>query len=489
MFVSKGATSGTTWEVAIVGSSSTSTPTGADNGLTVGYNSAGKTGLGGTLTKGTDVATGGNNLTFSGTGNVGIGTNAPLTKLHIVGTGYNNIINERNSEDYNGSFYYTYKSRGTNAAPTAIKAGDNIGGVVMLGYTGSGYSTTSNTAFFSRATQNWTPTATGSSIIFQVTANNAVLPTFPMIIDQNGNVGIGTVTPICALHVEPTAAVSYNFPARVYFNSSSATLQSIAAQTAAAPVAAFFDGRIDVSGFIESDASALTLSDIRAKNIIGRTNNAKDLEVLKTIKITDYRLKDITLGTKVHKMVIAQEVEKVYPQAVNISDKPKALPTIYNYPKAVTAAGNTVTFTMNTPHHLNAGDIAIIRFKEKEYKLVVTNCKDPKVFNVDAVGSNLALRADLKDAFIYGTEVKDGREVDYDAIAMLNVSATQELARQVEELKKQNAALAIKVAEVDELKTTLADMRGELNKLAGLKMVKTEQIDNNKNGREQGNSK
>jgi hypothetical protein len=37
------------------------------------------------------------------------------------------------------------------------------------------------------------------------------------------------------------------------------------------------------------------------------------------------------------------------------------------------------------------------------------------------------------DVFVYGREVDDLRSVDYDAIAMLNVSATQELARKLEE--------------------------------------------------------
>src|SRR5205823_6720804 len=54
--------------------------------------------------------------------------------------------------------------------------------------------------------------------------------------------------------------------------------------------------------------------------------------------------------------------------------------------------------------------------------------------------------------FVYGREVKDCRSVDYEAIAMLNVSATQELARklvakdaEIATLKGENRALAQKV--------------------------------------------
>ncbi|RAK66046.1 hypothetical protein DLM85_15190 [Hymenobacter edaphi] len=42
-------------------------------------------------------------------------------------------------------------------------------------------------------------------------------------------------------------------------------------------------------------------------------------------------------------------------------------------------------------------------------------------------------------AFVFGREHPDVRAVDYEALSKLNVSATQELARQVAELQRQNA--------------------------------------------------
>ena len=66
-------------------------------------------------------------------------------------------------------------------------------------------------------------------------------------------------------------------------------------------------------------------------------------------------------------------------------------------------------------------------------------------------------QVDDEQVFVYGREVNDFRSVDYDAIAMLNVSATQELARQLKEKDAKIAALEAKVAAQDKRSTAQAD--------------------------------
>ena len=50
--------------------------------------------------------------------------------------------------------------------------------------------------------------------------------------------------------------------------------------------------------------------------------------------------------------------------------------------------------------------------------------------------------------FVYGKQCLDLKSVDYDAIAMLYVSATQELAKKVEALEAENAKLKVQAHEL-----------------------------------------
>ena len=92
--------------------------------------------------------------------------------------------------------------------------------------------------------------------------------------------------------------------------------------------------------------------------------------------------------------------------------------------------------------------------------------------------------ADGDEVFVYGREVKDFRNVDYDAIAMLNVSATQELNHRLEkqaadlvaqakEMSKQSARIA--ELEQDRLAqaTRIAELEKQASEIAMLKQQMT----------------
>ena len=63
------------------------------------------------------------------------------------------------------------------------------------------------------------------------------------------------------------------------------------------------------------------------------------------------------------------------------------------------------------------------------------------------------LQSEDEQVFVYGREVKDFRSVDYEAIAMLNVSATQEIKKEkdaeVKALQDENATLRATLATLE----------------------------------------
>jgi hypothetical protein len=67
--------------------------------------------------------------------------------------------------------------------------------------------------------------------------------------------------------------------------------------------------------------------------------------------------------------------------------------------------------------------------------------------------------------YVYGHEVNDLRALDYDAIGMLNVSATQELAKRSAAQTERIAALEGEVKELQGQSHELTDLRNENSKL------------------------
>lgn len=198
-------------------------------------------------------------------------------------------------------------------------------------------------------------------------------------------------------------------------------------------------------------ASALDVfSDARIKNIQGLSDNQKDLETLKQIEITDYFYKDyMAKGTKPQKKVIAQQVAEVFPQAVT-TDNTEIVPDIM---KSTEIAGGWVILPNHT---LSQGEKVRLLFDEeaKELKVLATT-KDGFQVETDEEGR----------VFVYGREVQDFHTVDYEAIAMLNVSATQELAKQLEQKDQEIRELREQLTrQADQYKALSAEM-GEIKAL------------------------
>ncbi|MEJ6506301.1 MAG: tail fiber domain-containing protein, partial [Crocinitomicaceae bacterium] len=179
------------------------------------------------------------------------------------------------------------------------------------------------------------------------------------------------------------------------------------------------------------------ISDARIKNIDGLTDSKKDLEILSKIEITDYHMIDPTHGTKPIKKAIAQQLETIYPQAVSKSTN--IIPDIYEL-------ANCESGKIHIENTLEKGDRVRLIFEDNEEIANVTEAY-ANHFKVDLNVSG--------KVFVYGREVGDFRTVDYQAVSMLNVSATQALLKKIEALEKENKKLK-------EVNNTVEALKAEL---------------------------
>ncbi|OFY82686.1 MAG: hypothetical protein A3F72_02400, partial [Bacteroidetes bacterium RIFCSPLOWO2_12_FULL_35_15] len=131
-------------------------------------------------------------------GNIGIGTNAPSSKLHIAG---NNPVSltVQVAEDITSNIQSgigMMRSRGTVLLPTAVLVGDNLGAFVLSGYDGAAFSSNGpNAGMMATATENFSGIAHGTALTFVTTDNGSISATGRMTISPDGRVAIGTSSP------------------------------------------------------------------------------------------------------------------------------------------------------------------------------------------------------------------------------------------------------------------------------------------------------
>jgi Chaperone of endosialidase len=279
-----------------------------------------------------------------------------------------------------------------------------------------------------------------------------------------GNLGIGTTTPFAPLHVVPGIGIQVNVT-RSYFGNTS-TILSHDTETAAETASAIFAGHVWCGFDLIAYSGTLTASDARLKNIIGRSDSAKDLEILKKIEITDYTMKDeVSMGNKPSKKVIAQQVEKIYPTAVHSIGFKGATctPDIYAMANSVQSEKPDIyKIGLAKEHGLKDGDTVRLITPKNPELYVVAHVVDDKTFT-------LTTKEVLADkVFVYGKQCLDLKSVDYDAISMLNVSATQELAKKVDALEAENAKLKSQAHELTDLKSENTKLKAQANALTDL---------------------
>lgn len=228
-------------------------------------------------------------------------------------------------------------------------------------------------------------------------------------------------------------------------------------------IVAIFEGDV-VSTDAFSSVASYTFSDQRIKKNMVRTNSKEDLITLNKVQIKNYEHIDQRVEGTVKK-VIAQELKKVYPNAISYTRN--VVPNVYENSNKVSFADGVLTITTTKAHTFTKGDKVDVYTPKEEYKMSeVLAVKDAYTFSI-------AAEAIVAEVFVYGKYVDDFHVVDYDAIAMLNVSATQELYRLIQELQQENTALK---AENTSLKTASTSLDSRLAKLEALLNVNTKNV-------------
>jgi hypothetical protein len=243
-----------------------------------------------------------------------------------------------------------------------------------------------------------------------------------MVILSTGKVQIGTATATGRLNIGTTLATYMR-----YGGVSSDGGSDTNSQRTDKAISIWADGTV-VTDLVDIH------SDSRIKKILHPTDSAKDIQTLMAIQITDYQFKDtIKNGNAPQKKVIAQQVGQIFPQAVSV--RKGVVPDVYKNAEAKDGwlmlatdlkVGERVQLVAE--HATTVEEVAEVR---GDAFRTVTPPADGRVF-------------------VYGREVPDLHSVDYDAIAMLNVSATQQIKREkdaeIQALREENSALRAKLA-------------------------------------------
>lgn len=287
-----------------------------------------------------------------------------------------------------------------------------------------------------------------------------------MTVKVDGRVGIGTIDPVTTLHVLPISlgAGSPGNPAHSYFRvfTQFADLGTTTPGQAF-PFIANFEGSVLARSFFASDFT--TWSDKRLKTELQKSNAKSDLVLLNKIEVTEYNHIDkINNDTRRHKKVIAQQVADVLPNAITKSRS--VIPNVYEVAKEFNFNNGVLSVQTKKAHDFLVGD-------KIDLKTLKSNIDNVEVIEVyDAHTFSVKIEEKPENVFVYGKYVDDLMSVDYDAIAMLNVSASQEMYRMIMDLQKANNDL---IKENEALKSSTANIEDRLSTLEAM-LVKSYEI-------------
>jgi len=435
-----------------------------------------------------------NNLTATGTstiigGKLGIGTTNPLNTLHIADGNntsirigpVNNIGFSVNTHElgltrstYSIGFS-GYRDQQTSRMASKISSinKQTYGGTIDRWIVQS-----SDLAFYTTNVDNITGEIDSS--------------TEKMRIRDNGNVGIGTITPAYLLHVASSAAMValtshyYLIPPISTYNT---TVSGTKLGEPSTGIAFSYAGPNNINsvsikgdGYIVTGTGFVAESDRRIKTNIVDVDDDRALLDIRLLKPKTYTYKDVlTRGTKPVYGFIAQEVKEVLNYAVYTHTE--TIPNVY---ELTTFLGDTLTLAFNTTDFSRDASGALfpkLKVKTREGKDEFVNILeiiDEHTVRVDKdltdwggqLGGTLDASGQMipgDKIFVFGQEVNDFHNLNKDAIWTVTTAALQEVDRQLQAEKQKvlelQSALAVETQKTAQIETTLSSVMARLEAL------------------------
>lgn len=150
---------------------------------------------------------------YYNSGNVGIGTNSPTANLQIGSDIQTEFVLQTSADGTGRPFISFIKTQGTQAAPTAVLDGMELGGMLFIGRGTS--SNVIGAEIFALASENFTDTEAGTRLEFRTASLGSNASTTKMTLSADGFLGIGTTTPSNIFEVVPSTGQTISLTTNV----------------------------------------------------------------------------------------------------------------------------------------------------------------------------------------------------------------------------------------------------------------------------------
>jgi hypothetical protein len=292
--------------------------------------------------------------------------------------------------------------------------------------------------------------------IFQPLVTNTITTSTGYI---TGNLGIGVASPQAPLDVVAGPNKNVNTTTSYYYSGSTPSITS--GGNLLSNFSIYARGSILTTGSVVA-ATTGSFSDSRIKKNMIDLSSVDTASILSQIIPVKYNYIDTFTHSSIPTYgFIAQDVEKIIPEAVSIMDG--YIPNIYeiadisnncitlinkttaDFIYDISSNTNQITNTSNNKIQLKLYDI-----DNNEYITTITNIQDEKTFLIEDV-------YDISHIFVYGQSVSDYRVVDKDIIFTMTTSSVIKLNSQVRSLNSQVESLTNEVSILkDQINTILA---------------------------------